>query len=221
SGAEAADVGEYDADLTGSRGPGFASGAAGSLSDLPDADVTADGGPPGVEAGLVAGGIAFGGALAQLGDQGEPAGARAASCPQDLSKVMGIGQAYETKLYAAGIGSFWQLATADDDTLRRIFGIKDFQKIDLGTIKADARRLAEDSNTVGRGWDGSQPDDFESMEGIGAVFEGRLYDGGICTLRALADATEAQLEALCPAPAWRRPDYADWIRQAKARLGEV
>ena len=59
------------------------------------------------------------------------------------------------------------------------------------------------------------------MEGIGAVFEGRLYDAGICTYRALADATEEQLMEICPVPAWRRHDYADWIRQAKARLGEV
>lgn len=213
SSTETAGAGEYDADLTGGRGAGFVSG--------PVEQGAMTGGLPGLETGLAAGGAAFGGAVSQLGDETGPGGERVVSCPQDLSKVHGIGQAYETKLYAAGIGSFWELATADDDTLRRIFGLKDFQKVDLASIKADALRLAEASGTVGRRWDGSQPDDFEFMEGIGAVFEGRLYDAGICTLRALADATVEQLEAICPASAWRRPDYADWIRQAKVKLGEV
>ena len=213
SSAEAAGTGEYDADMVGGSGAGFA--------PEPVAQGAITGGLPGLEPGLAAGSIEFGGAVSQLGDQVGPGGERVVSCPQDLSKVHGIGQAYETKLYAAGIGSFWELATADDDTLRRIFGLKDFQKVDLAGIRADARRLAEDTDSVGRHWNGSQPDDFEFMEGIGAVFEGRLYDAGICTLRALADATVAQLEAICPASAWRRPDYADWIRQAKARLGEV
>ena len=163
-------------------------------------------------AGLAASGIAF-------GASGQKA--RVMTCPQDLSKVQGVGHSYEAKLYAAGIGSFWELANADDEELRRIFGIKGFQKVDLAAIKADARRLAEATNSIGRGWDGSAPDDFETMEGIGAVFEGQLYDAGICTNRALADASEEQLAQICPTPAWRRPNYADWIRQAKARLGEA
>ena len=170
-------------------------------------------GLPGLEAGLAAGAMAFGSA------SGQQAGVVA--CPQDLSKVQGVGQSYEAKLYAAGIGSFWELATAEDEELRRIFGIKSFQKIDLAAMKADARRLAEATHSIGRAWDGTEPDDFESMEGIGAVFEGRLYDAGICTNRALANATEEQLAEICPAPAWRRPNYADWILQARARLGEV
>jgi len=167
----------------------------------------------GLGAGLAAGGAVFSGAADQK--------AHMTACPQDLSKVQGVGQSYEAKLYAAGIGSFWELANADDEELRRIFGIKGFQKVDLAAIKADARRLAEATNSIGRGWDGSAPDDFETMEGIGAVFEGQLYDAGICTNRALADASEEQLAQICPTPAWRRPNYADWIRQAKARLGEA
>ena len=63
-------------------------------------------------------------------------------------------------------------------------------------------------------------DDFEPFKGIGPVFERRLYDAGICTYQALADATVEQLAAICKAPAWRTPDYANWITQAKELLAQ-
>ncbi len=142
------------------------------------------------------------------------------SCPQDLSRVKGVGSVYEQKLYAAGIGTFWELAQVDDATLSAILGLKDFQAVDLAAIKAHALRLAEETGTVGRQWDGTPPDDFEPLEGIGPVYEGRLYDAGICTYRALAEATVEQLAEICRAPEWRKPDYASWIAQAKRLLGQ-
>ncbi len=142
------------------------------------------------------------------------------ACPQDLSKVKGISSTYETRLYEAGIGTFWELANTDDAELSRILGIKDFQKVDLAAIKAAARSLAEETGTVGRGWSGTPPDDFEPLQGIGPVFEGRLYDAGICTYEALANATVEQLAEICKAPTWRMPDYAGWIAQAKELLAQ-
>ncbi len=138
-----------------------------------------------------------------------------AACPEDLSRVKGIGAVYETKLYEAGIGSYWELAQTDEAELRRILGIKEFQKVDLSAITSDAQRLAEETQTVGRGWTGTAPDDFETLEGMGAVYEGRLYAAGICTFRALSNATVEQLADICKAPAFRTPDYASWIAQAK------
>ena len=143
-----------------------------------------------------------------------------AGCPQDLAKVKGVGAAYETKLYEAGIGTFAELANTDEAELGRIFALREFQKVDLVAIKADAQRLAEETQTVGRGWTGTPPDDFEPLQGIGAVYEGRLYDAGICTYQALADATVEQLTEICKAPAWRMPDYANWIAQAKELLAQ-
>ncbi len=142
------------------------------------------------------------------------------SCPQDLSRVKGIGSVYEQKLYAAGIGTFWELSQVDDETLARILELKDFQAVDLASIKAQALRLAEETGTVGREWDGTPPDDFEPLQGIGPVYEGRLYDAGICTYRALANATVEQLAEICRAPEWRKPDYASWIAQARRLLGQ-
>ncbi len=142
------------------------------------------------------------------------------ACPQDLAKVKGIGSVYETKLYEAGIGAFSELANTDEAELRRIFVLMEFQKIDLAAIKADAQRLAEETQTVGRGWTGTPPDDFEPLTEIGPTYEGRLYDAGICTYQALANATVEQLAEICKAPAWRMPDYANWIAQAKELLAQ-
>ncbi len=149
-----------------------------------------------------------------------PAAGSASACPQDLSKLPGIGTVYEQKLHAAGIGTFWQLSQADEGDLARILGVKDFQKVNLAEIKAAAQQMAEATGAVGRTWDGSQPDDFEPLGGIGQVYEGRLYDAGICTYAALAAATVEQLAEICKAPAWRTPDYATWIAQAAAQLAK-
>ena len=136
-------------------------------------------------------------------------------CPQDLSRISGIGAVYETKLYAAGIGTYWELSEIADQDLVRVLEVQDFQAVDIVAVKADALKLAEETDTVGRYWDGTPPDDFEKLEGIGEVYERRLYDAGICTFRALAGVSAERLQEICQAPDWRRPDYASWIAQAE------
>jgi predicted flap endonuclease-1-like 5' DNA nuclease/uncharacterized membrane-anchored protein YhcB (DUF1043 family) len=137
------------------------------------------------------------------------------SCPQDLALVDGIGTIYEEKLFDAGIGSFWELAGIPDEELIQILDIKRFQDVDLAAIKADAMRLANETNSAGRVWDGTPPDDFEILEGIGQIYERRLYSAGICSYSALAAATPERLAEICKAPAFHRPDYAFWIAQAR------
>ena len=61
--------------------------------------------------------------------------------------------------------------------------------IDPDAIRADARRLAEETGTVGMLWDGRRRTTLEPINGIGKTFEQRLYDGGIRTYKALAAAT--------------------------------
>ena len=137
------------------------------------------------------------------------------SCPQDLSRISGVGDVYETKLYQAGIGTYWELSEIADQDLVRVLEVQDFQAVDIVAVKADALKLAEETDTVGRYWDGTPPDDFEKLEGIGEVYERRLYDAGICTFRALAEVSAERLQEICQAPDWRRPDYASWIAQAE------
>ena len=137
------------------------------------------------------------------------------SCPQDLAMVDGIGTVFEEKLFNAGVGSFWELAGMPDEELIEILDLKRFQGVDLAAIKADAIRLANETNSAGRVWDGTPPDDFEILEGIGNIYERRLYSAGICSYTTLANATPEQLAEICKAPAFHRPDYGFWIAQAR------
>jgi predicted flap endonuclease-1-like 5' DNA nuclease len=142
----------------------------------------------------------------------------ATECPQHLSDVKGIGTVYEQKLYEAGIGTFWVLANLENEQLKKLLDIQDFQNVNLDELRADALRLAQETNSIGRVWNRMQPDDFEAIGGIGYTYEKRLYDAGVCTYRALAEATIEQLHQICKPPAFRVPDFAVWIAAAKKLL---
>jgi predicted flap endonuclease-1-like 5' DNA nuclease len=141
--------------------------------------------------------------------------------PQDLADVKGIGRVFEQRLYKAGIGTFWELSALADDDLKAILKLNELQllHIDLEAIRADARRLAEETGTVGQLWEGEAPDDFEPLEGIGKVFEQRLYDAGITTYAALAATSPEQLDAIIQAKPPAQPDYESWIAQARRLVG--
>jgi predicted flap endonuclease-1-like 5' DNA nuclease len=142
---------------------------------------------------------------------------KTSECPQDLAMTRGIGSVFEQRLYAAGIGTFWELANLTDDDFKRILELDERQllRVDFEAIRNDARRLASETDSVGRVWQGEEPDDFEPLEGIGSVYERKLYEAGICTFEALANATVEQLMAICPPTKLRKPNYADWIAQAR------
>jgi len=137
--------------------------------------------------------------------------------PQDLTAIKGIGPTFEQRLYTAGIGSYWEVAVLSDDALRDILALNDLQikTVDLAAIRADARRHAEETGSIGFIWQGQPPDDFELIEGIGPVFEQRLYAAGIRTFAALAQSTPEQIAQVVAAPKPSQPDYADWIEQAQ------
>ncbi len=142
----------------------------------------------------------------------------ATECPQHLSDVKGIGTVYEQKLYEAGVGTYWVLANLENDQLKKLLDIQDFQNVNLDELRADALRLAQETDSIGRVWNQMQPDDFERIGGIGYTYEKRLYDAGVCTYRALAQTTPEQLQQICKPPAFRMPDFAAWIAAAKKLL---
>jgi len=177
------------------------------LVDVPDLpDVSLKAGMPEILAGAVTG-------AAVKGLGATPGREKKIRCPQDLSRIDGIGTVYEQRLYKVGIGSFWDVARAGDDFLKDVLGT--LVDVDLATIKAHALRLAETTGTMYYSWDGTEPDDFESFPGIGEVYESRLYQAGICTYEALAGCTVEQLQAICKAPEMRRPPFTEWIARAK------
>lgn len=141
-------------------------------------------------------------------------------CPQHLSDVKGIGSVFEGRLYAAGVGSYWELSQLSDRTLGEILELDapHREQFDFAATRTDAARLAAETRSVGRKWTGEQPDDLEPLEGIGPVIEKRLYDAGICTFKALAAATEEHLAEVCPSAKFRGANYVHWIEQARQRI---
>ena len=135
-------------------------------------------------------------------------------CPQDLSAVPGIGPVFEERLYGRGIGSYWALAELPVEELATIIDSRSVPGVDLEAIKTAAMQLAAETNSLGRAWDGTPPDDFDGLPGIGEVYERRLYEAGICTYAAMAATTPGRLAEICKAPAMRTPDYAAWIATA-------
>lgn len=149
----------------------------------------------------------------------EPTPAPAISaCPQPLSEVKGIDSVLEQRLYAGGIGSYWSLAQLSDDELAHILELGETERaaVDLEDLRHDAARLARDTHSVGRRWNGSQPDDLERLVGLGPAHEQRLYEAGICTYEALGSTSPEVLATVCPGHAGHPPDYAHWIAQARA-----
>lgn len=134
-------------------------------------------------------------------------------CPQDLSAVSGIGPVFEERLYAAGIGSYWALAELPADQLVTILDAREGQ-VDPPAIKAAAMRRAVETNSLGRAWNGTPPDDFDGLPEIGEVYERRLYEAGICTYETLAATAPERLAEICRAPAMRAPNYGAWVALA-------
>jgi predicted flap endonuclease-1-like 5' DNA nuclease len=140
---------------------------------------------------------------------------------QDLSIIDGIGETYEQRLYAAGIGTFWELAYLSDTALKEILRLSDWQmrSIDFADIRLQAQQLAIDTNAKGLLWDGETPDDFARIKGIGKVYEQRLYERGILTYRALATEKVETLNAIL-GPQVFPAQIEQWIRQAAALAAE-
>lgn len=63
--------------------------------------------------------------------------------------------------------------------------------------------------------------DLQQIKGIGPKTAQLLQAAGIHTVQDLAQSTPAQLEAAVNAPAWRQPDYAGWIAQARTLAGSA
>lgn len=142
-----------------------------------------------------------------------------AACPQRLHAVSGIDPAAESRLYAAGIGSYWQLSRMSDAALAEALEVEGGpqEPLDFAGMKAEAARLARETRSEGRCWNQEPPDDLGRLEGLGPAGERRLYEAGVCTYEALARMTPAALAGICPGPGLEESDYARWIGQA-ARL---
>jgi chromosome segregation ATPase len=154
------------------------------------------------------------------GEPDEDALTYLAVCPQDMTTVHGIGAEFEQRLYNAGIGTYWDLSQRGEDELAKILELSNAQRaaVNLAAIRGDALRLARETKSQKRMWKGGVPDDFDMLIGIGRVYEGRLYEAGICTYEALSKTSVEQLAAICHAPQFNQEHYQSWIDQARVLL---
>jgi predicted flap endonuclease-1-like 5' DNA nuclease len=58
-------------------------------------------------------------------------------------------------------------------------------------------------------------DDLERIDGVGPVYEQKLFDAGIETYAQLAAASEEQLAEVIAPQSWQQVDFAAWISQAR------
>ncbi|MFQ3615227.1 MAG: helix-hairpin-helix domain-containing protein [Cyanobacteriota bacterium] len=129
-----------------------------------------------------------------------------------LRDINGIGPVYEQKLFDAGIYTFTDLAATTPQQLQAILQPAAWQRFTPDAWIAEAAVLAARSPELN-----SDRDPLYEINGIGPVYEQKLFAAGITTFAALAETTEAQLlEILQPAP-WQRIFPNLWIEEARGR----
>ena len=139
----------------------------------------------------------------------------------DLTTLEGIGPTYATRLRAAGIVTFDQLAAADEATLDEIIGAPAWRRINYGDWIAQARLAAAGDQAGLKALQDQlfsrQGDNLELIEGIGDTADATLGKAGIKTYADLAAATPEQLRAIFAKAGQRGGNYEAWIAEAKLR----
>lgn len=132
--------------------------------------------------------------------------------PDDLTEILGIGRAYETRLYRAGIFTWDQIANMTVSALEEAT-----EAIDAANVAdwpAQAQSLALANDRIGARYHGPMPDKLSQIKGIGEGAEQQLYRAGIFTFAQLAATTADDLAAALPTS---RGDFSDWIVQAAGK----
>lgn len=135
-----------------------------------------------------------------------------------LIDIDGIGPAYEQRLFAANIMTFDQLAGLSPDQVRRIVEPDRWQEVELSACEAwiaDARQRA----TTQPLYIASTRDPLIDIDGIGPVYEQKLFSAGVTTFEQLAQMTPAQVRAIIKPEGWQNVDFAAWIAAAAEFAG--
>jgi hypothetical protein len=95
------------------------------------------------------------------------------SQPQNLSQIDGIDNIFEKRLFAAGVGSYWEVANLHNTVFEQILKLDELQHSDFpfDEVRANAFSMAQQTETIGLIWEGQQVDDFDAVAGMGDSFE--------------------------------------------------
>ncbi|MBF2083729.1 MAG: substrate-binding domain-containing protein [Thermoleptolyngbya sp. C42_A2020_037] len=132
-----------------------------------------------------------------------------------LRDINGIGPIYEQKLFNAGIYTFADLAALTPAQVQEIIRPAAWQQIFPAVWIQEAARLAQGVDVPAD----IDHDPLRDINGIGPVYEQKLFDGGICTFADLAAATPEQLRTLIRPESWQRFDPEAWIAEAQVISG--
>lgn len=121
-----------------------------------------------------------------------------------LVDINGIGPVYEKRLNEAGIQTFAELAALTPERVRAIINPESWQHIDPEAWINEARLLLRRAN----------PDPLIDINGIGPVYQDKLFDAGIYTFAQVAAMTPEQLAAIIQPEEWQGVEFDRWIAEA-------
>lgn len=121
-----------------------------------------------------------------------------------LIDINGIGPVYEKRLNEAGIQTFAELAALTPERIRAIIKPENWQLIEPEKWIEEARLR----------WRQANPDPLIDINGIGPVYQQKLFDAGIYTFEQLASMTPDQIAAIIQPEEWQNVDFNRWIAEA-------
>lgn len=132
--------------------------------------------------------------------------------PDQLTKLNGIGEVYERRLYEAGIFTWYQISETSVNKLSTITQAIDAANVD--DWPGQARRLAADTGRTGVRYSGPMPDKLTAIPGVGPGAQQQLRSHGIVTYHQLSIAPVVKVEAIL-GDAGKRADVTAIIAKAK------
>jgi len=128
-----------------------------------------------------------------------------------LIDINGIGPVYEKKLFDAGVYTFEDLSAMTPEQVIAIIKPEHWQDIDAAAWIAEAAAMARRS----------RPSALRSIDGIGVVYEKKLFDAGIYTFEQLAALTPDQVRDIINPEEWQKIEPESWIAEARARAATM
>jgi predicted flap endonuclease-1-like 5' DNA nuclease len=118
-----------------------------------------------------------------------------------LERINGIGVVYQRKLFAAGIDTFEDLITAGPDKLYEVLEAD----LEYGPWITEAQGYASN--------EGQYRDHLEKVDGIGQVYQGRLFEAGVFSFEDLAAQSDDRIREIVQ-PGERDVEIGKWKLEA-------
>lgn len=139
----------------------------------------------------------------------------------DFTTIYGIGNIFQSRLYAAGILTYANLCDSKPEAVvaacetgvtveEASYWIQDSCTLASGGTPADRTPAAQPKPVL----PADQRDNLTKIKGIGKVFQGRLYDAGIYTWEQLAATDTDQITSIISPEAWQKLEPDSWRTQA-------